>query len=111
MPEMYLFGGPNGAGKTTTALKLLPALGCANFVNADLIARGLAPIGGDVNFQAGVLMMRRLRKLRDQEADFATESTLAARTFAPFIRECHALGYRFHLFYLGSAQKTEYIAR
>lgn len=100
MPELYLFGGCNGAGKTTAALKLLPALGCTNFVNADLLARGLAPLGGDVDFEAGALMMRRLRKLRDNGEDFGTESTLASRALAQFVRECRARGYGFHLFYV-----------
>ena len=100
MPEMYLFGGCNGAGKTTAAMRLLPAMGCTNFVNADLLARGLAPLGGDVDFEAAALMMRRLRKLRDGREDFGTESTLASRTLAPFTRECRARGYRLHLFYL-----------
>lgn len=102
MPNLFLFlfGGCNGAGKTTTALRLLPALGCHNFVNADLVARGLAPLGGDVDFQAGVLMMRRLQLLRDAGEDFGAESTLAARAFVPFIRDCKQRGYSFHLFYL-----------
>lgn len=110
MPELYLFGGCNGAGKTTAALKLLPALGCANFVNADLLARGLAPLGGEVDFEAGALMMRRLRRLRDAGEDFGTESTLASRALAAFIRECCTRGYSFHLFY-GWLPSAEMIRR
>jgi predicted ABC-type ATPase len=44
---MYLFGGPNGAGKTTVTLKVLPALGCEHFVNADMVASGLSPLNSD----------------------------------------------------------------
>jgi predicted ABC-type ATPase len=42
--ELYIIAGPNGAGKTTFAREFLPNYaGCKNFVNADLIAQGMAP--------------------------------------------------------------------
>jgi len=41
--KCYIIAGPNGAGKTTFAENFLPAeAGCLNFINADLIARGIA---------------------------------------------------------------------
>ena len=98
---MALFGGPNGAGKITIALQVLARLGCHHFVNADSIAAGLSPLSNEsVALQAGVLMRNRLRELRDKNVDFATESTLAARTYVPFVRGCQARGYSFHLIYL-----------
>ena len=101
MPRLILFGGPNGAGKTTIALQVLAQLGCRHFVNADAIAAGLSPLANEiVALQAGVLMRNRLRQLRDKNVDFATESTLAARTYVPFVRDCQTRDYRFHLIYL-----------
>ncbi len=101
MPEFYLFGGPNGAGKTTTAIDLLPSLGCDEFINADLIARGLAPFKPDsVAWRAGVLMMKKLRELAETGVDFGTETTLSARAYVPFIESCRARGYGFNLFYI-----------
>jgi ABC-type Mn2+/Zn2+ transport system ATPase subunit len=42
--ELYIIAGPNGAGKTTFAREFLPKYAnCTNFVNADLIAQGMAP--------------------------------------------------------------------
>jgi predicted ABC-type ATPase len=42
--ELYIIAGPNGAGKTTFAREFLPNYAdCKNFVNADLIAQGMAP--------------------------------------------------------------------
>ncbi len=42
--SFYIIAGPNGAEKTTFALKFLPQyVECLEFVNADLIARGLSP--------------------------------------------------------------------
>ena len=41
---VYIIAGPNGSGKTTFARLFLPGyVSCPNFVNADLIAQGLAP--------------------------------------------------------------------
>ena len=42
--ELYIIAGPNCAGKTTFAHEFLPKYtDCTNFVNADLIARAIAP--------------------------------------------------------------------
>ena len=101
MPDFYLFGGPNGAGKTTLALKLLPGMDCHEFVNADAIARALSPFAPEsVALQSGVLMMKRLRELATKNVSFGTESTLAARAWVPFIRDCRERGYRFNLIYV-----------
>jgi len=43
-PTVYVIAGPNGAGKTTFASEFLPDfVNCREFLNADLIAAGLAP--------------------------------------------------------------------
>jgi len=102
MPNVYLIGGCNGAGKTTIALTMLPRyLGCHEFVNADLIAAGLSPFRVEsVALQAGRLMLDRMNKLRDAEVDFALESTLASRSFVPFLKSCQLRGYDVHLLYI-----------
>ena len=42
--KIIIIAGPNGAGKTTFAEEFLPKeANCPIFVNADLIAAGLAP--------------------------------------------------------------------
>ena len=44
-PTCWIIAGPNGAGKTTFALEYLPEVAnCQHFINADLIAAGLAPL-------------------------------------------------------------------
>ena len=43
-PTCWIIAGPNGAGKTTFAMEFLPRAGCMHFINADLIAAGLAPL-------------------------------------------------------------------
>ena len=43
--QILIIAGPNGAGKTTMAMKyLFKEYAYLNFINADIIARGLNPI-------------------------------------------------------------------
>jgi predicted ABC-type ATPase len=102
MPVVVVIAGPNGAGKSTAAPTLLrDALGITTFVNADEIARGLsgfAPEG--VAFEAGRIMLHRIRELAAEGADFAFETTLASRHYAGRIKNWKASGYQFHLMFL-----------
>ena len=99
-PRVVIFAGPNGAGKSTHADAILAALGMETFVNADYIARGLSGRHTDaVAFEAGRIMLKRLHQLGDAGADFAFESTLSSRTFAPFLRTLKARGYRVAIYY------------
>jgi predicted ABC-type ATPase len=102
MLNLYVIGGCNGAGKTTIATKLLPHyLNCYEFVNADSIAAGLSPFRPEsVALRAGRLMLERLQTLADASVDFGFESTLASRTFAPFLHEQKAKGYSVQLLYV-----------
>ena len=101
MPEIYVIGGCNGSGKTTFALNIFPNLGNIEFVNADIIAAELNSDNPDaVAIQASRIMLGRLKTLAKQKQNFAFETTLAARTFAPFLRQCQARGYRINLIYV-----------
>jgi len=82
-------------------MSLLPNfLDCFEYVNADAIAAGLSPLNPEsMAIEAGRLMITRLRMLSNSGSDFAFETTLAARTFAPFIIECKAKGYIINLIY------------
>jgi predicted ABC-type ATPase len=102
MPYVVILAGPNGAGQSTSAplvIDQLMAVGA--FVNADVIARGLAAFDSEaVAFQAGRIMLELLEELAAQRADFAFETTLASRTFAPFIRRLRDVGYHVQLVYV-----------
>lgn len=90
--------GPNGAGKSTTAPSLLKGpLKVKEFVNADLIAQdnpGMITIG------AGRIMLNRMRNLSARRVDFAFESTMACKSFAPWISDLCKKDYLFHLVFL-----------
>ena len=102
MPEVYVISGPNGAGKTTIALTILPSLlETFEYVNADLIASGLSAFQPEsVAIQAGRIMLERLDLLANSGVNFAFETTLAARSFAPFLRKCQAQSYQVNLIYV-----------
>jgi predicted ABC-type ATPase len=99
-PRVVIFAGPNGAGKSTHADAIVAALGIDTFVNADYIARGLSGRHADaVAMQAGRIMLTRLRELAAAKQDFAFESTLSSRSFAPFLRQLKTQGYQVAIYY------------
>ena len=103
-PRVVIFAGPNGAGKSTHADAILATLGISTFVNADFIARGLSGRHTEaVTFTAGRIMLTRLHQLADASEDFAFESTLSSRTFAPFLRDLKARGYGVAIYYFSLA--------
>jgi predicted ABC-type ATPase len=100
-PNLILLAGPNGAGKTTAAPRLLQgALSVHEFVNADIIAQGISGFNPEAAaIDAGRVMLDRLRRLTSLRVNVAFESTLASRSFAPWIRRLREDGYKFHLYY------------
>ena len=107
VPNLIVVAGPNGAGKTTAAANLLVgAMSVQEFVNADTIAKGLSAFRPEsVALQAGRVMLERLHRLTAERADVAFETTLASRSFAPWIKVLIDSGYAFRIvfFWLPSA--------
>lgn len=101
-PYIIVIAGPNGAGKSTSAPFLLrDALGISEFVNADTIAQGLSAFDPEgAAFAAGRVMLKRLNELARARATFAFETTLASRSFAPWLRRQQRQGYRVHVVFL-----------
>ena len=101
-PQVIIIAGPNGAGKTTLAPFLLrDELGLTEYVNADTIAAGLSAFNPQgATLEAGRVMLKRLRELAAERRSFAFETTLATRSYAPFVARLKQRGYEFHLFFL-----------
>ncbi len=101
MPNLYVIAGCNGAGKTTTSFTVLPEmLNCKEFVNADEIARGLSPFQPEtVSFQAGRIMLNRIKKLLKEGKDFAFETTLSTKSYVSFLKSAQQKGYSILLVY------------
>jgi predicted ABC-type ATPase len=100
--HVVLVAGPNGAGKSTSAPHLVnELLGISTYVNADVIAQGLGDADSPKTaLQAGRLMLARLYELSEAGKSFSFETTLASRTFAPWLKSLkEAHGYRISLFF------------
>lgn len=107
-PRIVALAGPNGAGKSTSGPTIIgQTMQITEFVNADVIARGLSGFDPDrAAWAAGRIMLERMRALAARHVDFAFETTLAGRSFAPWIEELLHGGYEFHLhfFWLPDAE-------
>lgn len=100
--NIYIVAGANGSGKTTFAREFLPKyVHCPYFVNADNIAQGLSPFSPElVAIKAGKILLSEIKGLISQKKSFAFETTLAGRTYVPFITDARKVGYKIHIFYL-----------
>ncbi len=112
-PRILIIAGPNGAGKTTFAREFLPnEAGCPVFINADLIAAGLAPFAPEsAAVQAARLMLQELARHFVAGTSFAFETTLSGRGYLRLIEQWQAAGYRVKLIFLQLASPEEAIAR
>jgi predicted ABC-type ATPase len=100
--RILIIAGPNGAGKTTFAREFLPnEADCPIFVNADLIAAGIAPFAPEsAALRAGRLMLEEIDRHVAAGHSFAFETTLAGRTYAAKIQKWQHVGYVVELIFL-----------
>ncbi|MBI3604548.1 MAG: zeta toxin family protein [Nitrospirae bacterium] len=112
-PHVIVIGGPNGAGKSTTAPAILQGtLGVTEFVNADTIAVGLSGFNPEkIAFHAGRVMLERLNQLASSRENFAFETTMASKTFVPWLKKLKRSGYSIHLVFLWLPSPESAIAR
>lgn len=101
-PHCWIFAGPNGAGKTTFALNYLSRFArCDTFVNADLIASGLAPLSPESkSMAAGRTFLRQIAQHIDARRNFGFETTLAGLGHRRLIQEMQSDGWYVALIYL-----------
>lgn len=84
MKKVIIIAGPNGVGKTTFAREYLPnETNCPTFINADLIAAGLAPFSPETAAaNAARLMLKEIGLNVKAGNSFAIETTLSSKTYA-----------------------------
>lgn len=87
MKKIIIIAGPNGAGKTTFAREYLPnEASCPIFINADLIAAGLAPFAPETAaIKAARLMLNEIENNVKVGNSFAFETTLSGKGYAQHI--------------------------
>ena len=98
MKKIIIIAGPNGAGKTTFARDFLPAEAqTLRFINADLIAAGLAPFNPEsAAFKAGRLIF---------------ETTLSGLAYLKKIPLWQAHGYQVKLWFLSLPNEDIAVSR
>ena len=114
MPKKILMiAGPNGAGKTTMALELMRDREVLyEFINADEIARGLAPLHPESKaLAASKLMIKRLKELLDSNKSFAFETTASGTNYVQHLKKAQKQGYQVTLTFLWLANPQETIRR
>lgn len=111
--KVIIIAGPNGAGKTTFARSFLPAeADLPRFINADLIAAGLAPFAPETAaVRAGRLMLEEIALCVRRADSFAFETTLSGMTYLRQIAQWRAQGYIVSLFFLSLPNAETAIAR
>ena len=112
-PLVVIVAGPNGAGKSTLAPDLLAgALKVVDYVNADTIAQGLSAFAPEQQaFRAGRIMLGQLKKFAAERRSFAFESTLATKSYAPWLGRLTSDGYFVRVVFLSLPSPEVAIAR
>jgi len=100
--KIIIIAGPNGAGKTTFARNFLPReADTLHFINADLIAAGLAPFNPEsVSFKAARLMLDELDQSYEASESFAFETTLSGKHYLQRIQNWKDQGYIVKLWFI-----------
>lgn len=111
--KIIIIAGPNGAGKTTFARSFLPReAGLPRFINADLIAAGLAPFAPETAaIRAGRLMLEEIDQCTRRGDSFALETTLSGLTYIRHIEQWRAQGYHVSIFFLRLPDEETAVAR
>jgi predicted ABC-type ATPase len=102
MPTLYVIAGPNGVGKTTFADRYLPqTIRELEFVNADLIARGLSPYDPDsAAMEAGRTALTRIRQLVEEKRSFTWETTMSGKTAVGWLKSAKESGFKIKCYFL-----------
>lgn len=100
--KCYVIAGPNGAGKTTFAREFLPTEAeCLNFINADLIAQGLAPFKPDkIAIEAMRIMIQQIDECVKRNESFAFETTFSGKGYVKKIKDWEMRHYEIIIYYL-----------
>lgn len=82
------------------------------FINADLIASGLAPLAPRLAaVAAGRLMLAEMRRAAASRVDFAFESTLSGLGCARYLEQWQLAGYHIEIVYLRLASPKIALSR
>ena len=100
-PSLIIIAGPNGAGKSTVAELLLSNRSIETYVNADVIAKGMASSSGDnSDISAGRILLRVVHDALERVSTIAFESTMSGLTWRKLISDAKKIGYEVTICYV-----------
>jgi len=101
VPNLVIVAGPNGAGKSTIADFLTANRSISRYINADVIARGMAAgeaDGSDIG--AGRVLLKLVKEAVSKRESFAFESTMSGLLWKNLIQEAQNIGYEVTICYV-----------
>lgn len=113
LKQILMIAGPNGAGKTTMSWELMSnAPIFYEYINADEIAKGLAPFHPEsVALSASKLMIKRLKELLEADKSFAFETTASGTNYIKHLKSAKEKKYHVKLIFLWLASPKEAVNR
>ena len=97
-----IVAGPNGSGKSSFALSFFGGKPQrTNFINADIIATGLAPgREGLAAFRAGRMVLTAVNDAIKMGENVAFESTLSGKTWLSILKTANSKGYSSTIYFI-----------
>jgi len=101
-PTCFIIAGPNGAGKTTFAMRhLFELTGCRNFINADMISKGLSPLNPEKSqITGGKLFLKAIDDNINRRDDFSFETTFSGLGHVRLMKKLQEGGWHIVIFFL-----------
>ncbi len=100
--KIEIVAGPNGSGKTTFAETYLVKQKITSvYLNPDLIASGISPIGTEkASIQAGRVLISEVKDRISKNESFCFESTLSGRNWLHTLSDAKKQGYEIVIYFL-----------
>jgi predicted ABC-type ATPase len=114
-PNLTIVAGPNGAGKSTVADLLLSNQSLDHYVNADVIAKGMASTDeAGSGISAGRILLEVVHDAISKHQSVAFEATMSELMWRKMIIDARDAGYDVTVCYVGvlsPAISTERVAK
>ena len=111
-PNLIIIAGPNGAGKSTVADFLLANRSIETYVNADVIAKGIATsVQATSDISAGRILLQVVHEALSRGQTVAFESTMSGLTWRKLITEAKQLGYEVTICYVAVLSESISVQR
>lgn len=111
--SIEIVAGPNGSGKTTFAESyFLRTKRSAVFLNPDLIAAGISPLGSNkASFKAGRVLISEIKSRITEGSSFSFETTMSGKTWLPVLRQAKTNGYDIVIYFVFLTSIEQCLAR